>query len=202
MNIAILGVGNIGGTLGKKWANAGHNVVFGTRDANSRKAQSLRQAMPNAKIDSVANALNGAEMVVIATPHATVADLVKQNAAGLAGKTVIDATNNFGALVVNNLAAIQSAVPTAQVFRAFNSLGWELFANPQIDGQTIDHFYCGPDNDRRPGVEKLIEEIGVHPIWVGTNDTINIVDALGSLWGTLIFQRGYPRGIALKLLQR
>lgn len=202
MKIAILGVGNIGGTLGKKWADAGHQVVFGTRDANSRKAQSLRQALPNAKIDTVANALSDAEVVVIATPHATVADLVKQNAVSLAGKTVIDTTNNFGALVVNNLATIQAAIPTAQVFRAFNSLGWELFANPQIDGQTIDHFYCGPDNDRRPALDKLIAEIGLHPVWVGTNDVINIVDALGSLWVTLIFQCGYPRTIALKLVQR
>ena len=202
MNIAILGVGNIGGTLGKKWAGAGHHVVFGTRDANSRKAQSLRQALPNAKIDTVANALNGAEVVVVAIPHATVAETAKQNAAALAGKIVIDTTNNFGALVVNNLAAIQSAAPTAQIFRAFNSLGWELFANPQIGGQVIDHFYCGPDNDRRPVVDKLIAEIGVHPVWVGTNDVINIVDAIGSLWVTLIFQRGYSRGIALKLLQR
>lgn len=202
MNIAVLGVGNIGGTLGKKWASAGHHVVFGTRDANSRKAQVLRQALPTAKIDTVANSLTGAEMIVVAIPHATVAETVKQNAAAFAGKTVIDTTNNFGALVINNLAAIQAAVPTAQVFRAFNSLGWELFANPQVGGQTIDHFYCGPDNDRRPVVDKLIEEIGVHPVWVGTNDAVNIVDALGSLWVTLISRRGYPRGIALKLVQR
>ena len=32
MKIAVLGAGNIGGTLGKKWLAAGHEVVFGVRD--------------------------------------------------------------------------------------------------------------------------------------------------------------------------
>ena len=202
MNIAILGVGNIGGTLGKKWAGAGHTVVFGTRDANSRKAQALRESFPAAKIDMVAKALSDAEVVVIATPYSTVAELVKQNAVAFTGKIVIDTTNNFGAPIVNNLATILASAPTAQVYRAFNSLGWELFANPIVDSKAIDHFYCGPDNDKRPIVEKLIAEIGVHPVWVGGNDAINIVDALGSLWVTLISRRGYPRWMALKIVQR
>ena len=45
MNIAILGAGNIGGTLGGKWSTAGHESQFGVRDANSSKTLSaLRQA--------------------------------------------------------------------------------------------------------------------------------------------------------------
>lgn len=201
MNIAILGVGNIGGTVGKKWASAGHSVVFGTRDANSPKAQALRQAFPSAKIDSVEKALVNADVILVATPHSTVAEIAKQHAAAFAGRIVLDSTNNFGASVVNNLAAIQSAAPTAHLFRAFNSLGWELFADPIKNGQAIDHFYCGPDNLHRPTVEKLIAEIGVHPVWVGGNEMVHVVDALGALWVTLVFQRGYPRNLAVKLVQ-
>ena len=202
MNIAILGVGNIGGTLGKKWANAGHRVAFGTRDANSRKAQALRQSLPTVNIDTVSNALTSADVVLVATPHSTVADLVRHNAAGFAGRIVIDATNNFGAPVVNNVATISAAAPTAQIFRVFNSMGWELYANPIINGRAVEQFYCGPDNDRRPLIEKLIEEIGVHPVWIGGNEMLHIADALGALWVTLVFQRGYPREIALRLVQR
>ena len=200
MQIAILGVGNIGATMGKKWANAGHPVVFGARDANSPKAQALRQAFPSAKIDSVDNALVNADVILVATPHSTVAAIAKQHAAAFAGRIVIDATNNFGSPVVNNLAAIQSAAPTAHVFRAFNSLGWEIFAHPIYNGQAVEHFYCGPDDLNRPTVDKLIAEIGVRPVWVGGNEMIHVVDALGSLWVTLVFQRGYPRNLALKLL--
>jgi 8-hydroxy-5-deazaflavin:NADPH oxidoreductase len=202
MNITILGLGNIGGTLGKKWASAGHRVIFGTRDANSRKAQALREAFPAARIDTVANALADAEVILMAITHSNVAETVNQYASAFAGKIVIDATNNFSAPIVNNLGTILAAAPTAQVFRAFNSLGWELFANPIVEGKAIDHFYCRPDNDKRPIVDQLITEIGAHPVWVGGNETIGIVDALGSLWVTLVFQRGYPRHLALRLVQR
>ncbi len=35
MHITILGAGHIGGTLGQKWAGAGHDVVLGVRDAHA-----------------------------------------------------------------------------------------------------------------------------------------------------------------------
>lgn len=202
MNIAILGVGNIGAAVGKKWAQAGHRVAFGTRDANSAKAQALRKTFPDAKIETVATALAEAQVVLIALPYAAVEETVKANAASLAGKIILDATNKFGAPVVNNLKTILDAVPTAQVYRAFNSLGWELFDNPQVNGAVADHFYCGPDGETRSTVDKLLAEVGNRPIWVGGSEVIGLVDALGSLWVTLIFQRGYPRGVALKLLER
>ncbi|MBK9976416.1 MAG: NAD(P)-binding domain-containing protein [Gemmatimonadetes bacterium] len=32
MRIAVIGSGNVGGTLGRRWATLGHDVVFGVRD--------------------------------------------------------------------------------------------------------------------------------------------------------------------------
>ena len=100
------------------------------------------------------------------------------------------------------MRTILDVVPTAMVFRAFNSLGWELFAHPNVNETMIDHFYCGPEGEARRLVEGLVREIGVRPIWVGGYESVRIVDALGSLWVTLVFQRGYGRDIALKLLER
>jgi F420-dependent NADP oxidoreductase-like protein len=34
MRIAIIGAGNVGGTLGKMWAAKGHEVAFGVRSPN------------------------------------------------------------------------------------------------------------------------------------------------------------------------
>ena len=33
MKIAIIGMGSVGGTLGRGWAERGHNVTFGAKDA-------------------------------------------------------------------------------------------------------------------------------------------------------------------------
>ena len=200
MKIAILGAGNIGGTLGQKWAAAGREVVFGVRDPNSAKAQGLRASYPPAALKSVAEAVAFGDVALFSTPHAAVAEIVQAHAAALTGKIIIDATNNFGAAVVNHVQTILDAAPSALVFRAFNSLGWEHFANPRLDGAQIDHFYCGPDGQARAAVEQLIAAIGVRPVWVGGHEMLSVVDALGALWVTLAFRRGWGRGIALKLL--
>src|SRR5581483_5481109 len=112
MKIAVIGSGNIGGTLGAKWAAAGHHVVFGVRDASSPKARAaLGAAGSAAKLDSIANAIEGAEVVVLAIPGAALAATVAEQGAALAGKLVIDTTNQFGAPVMNGIAAIAAAAP-------------------------------------------------------------------------------------------
>jgi predicted dinucleotide-binding enzyme len=203
MKIAVLGAGNIGGTMGKKWAAAGHEVVFGVRDATSPKVTALlKDISGNGRVDSVANALAFGDVVLVAIPYDAVAATVAAHADRLAGKVVIDASNKFGAPVVNNLETIRQAVPTAQLFRAFNALGWEIFANPQFGEVQVDHFYCGPDGENRQSVEQLIAEVGVRPVWVGGLEAAPVVDALGTLWVTLAFRQGWGRGIAFKIVER
>ena len=203
MKITVLGAGNIGRTMGTKWAEAGHEVLFGVRDVGSPKVTALLNGISgNARADSVADALAFGEVVLVAIPYDAVAATVATHAGTLAGKIIIDATNKFGAMVINNLETIRQAVPTAQLFRAFNSLGWEVFANPQFSDVQVDHFYCGPDDENRRLVEQLITEVGVRPVWVGGLDAAPVVDALGTLWVTLAFLQGRGSGIAFKMVKR
>ena len=168
----------------------------------SAKAQALHESYPQARLEAIPKALADADVVLLAVTWSAVPEVVRANADALAGKIIVDATNNFGGPVVNNVQAIAGAVPTAIIFRAFNSLGWEVFAQPQFGETQVDMFYCGPEGEARAKVERLIQEVGVRPIWLGGLETVSTVDALGTLWATLAFQRGRGRGIALKLLQR
>jgi predicted dinucleotide-binding enzyme len=201
VKIGIIGAGNIGGTMGKKWAKAGHEIVFGVRDVDSPKVRSLLEEIDGkASAASVGEACIEVEVVLLATPHAAVAEVVRANAPALDGKIIIDATNNFRAPVVNNIGVISRSVPRAIIFRAFNSLGWEVFARPRFEESVADHFYCGPDGEARTLVEGLIAEVGVRPVYVGGLEAAPVVDALGILWVTLVSQRGRDRHLALKLL--
>lgn len=202
MNIAVIGAGNIGRTLGKKWFQAEHQVIFGVRDPFSEKVQRLRSELPEGEIKTIAESIQSSEIVLLATPYAAVKDIVQINASDLSRKIIIDSTNNFSSSRINNLATIQEAVPLASIYRAFNSLGWEIFENPKFQDFTADHFFVGPDGQNRQLVEQLITDTGLHPIWVGGLENAPIVDALGSLWVTLVFQRGYDRTTALKLIKR
>jgi predicted dinucleotide-binding enzyme len=202
MKISVIGAGNIGRTLGKKWVEAEHKVIWGVRNPFSEKVQRLRSELPEGEIKTITESIQPSEIVLLATPYAAVKDIVQINASDLVEKIIIDSSNNFSSSRINNLATIQEAVPSASIYRAFNSLGWEIFENPKFQDFTADHFFAGPNGEERLLVEQLITDIGLHPIWVGGPENAYIVDALGSLWVTLVFQRGYKRSTALKLIKR
>ncbi len=202
LNIAVLGAGHIGGTIGRKWAEAGHNVSFGVTDPDGPKSQALRAELGDkVTIGSAADALAASDIVLLALPGAAVDQTVGEHAALLDGKVIIDAANKMGTGgPPNSLATLQARTPNARVYRAFNTLGWENFENPVIDGVQADLFFCGPDGEDRKAVEQLISDVGLRPIWVGGPEEIERVDALVGLWFTLVAGRGYSRRLAFKLL--
>lgn len=203
MIISIIGAGKIGVTLGKKWSEASHKIVFGVRDPQSLKTSTAMIKMAaKAQACDVAGAITGSDVVLFSVPWSAVPAIVSENKDLLDNKIVIDATNNFSRPEINNLRAIREAAPNASVYRAFNSLGWELFDNPVISGMQLDHFYTGPDGEYRFIVEQLIMEVGLRPIWVGDHEKIEIVDQLGALWVELAIRQGRGRSLALKLLER
>lgn len=201
MRIAVLGAGNIGGTLGAKWAAAGHEVVWGVRDPASPKVQArISESGNQAKAASVASAIEFGEIIVFALPNTAMAATLGEHGAALKSKIVIDTTNKFGAPIINSLAEIRAAAPEAIIYRAFNSLGWENFAQPQINGTQIDLLFCGPNTADRATIERLIADVGLAPVYVGDLNHIQAVDAVGLLWAALAFGQGTGRRLAFKTL--
>ncbi|OLB97853.1 MAG: hypothetical protein AUI15_11615 [Actinobacteria bacterium 13_2_20CM_2_66_6] len=125
-------------------------------------------------------------------------DFVCEHKKGLDGKVLIDATNNFGAPSMNSWPDISKIVPNGHLYRAFNSLGVDVFANPELGGEKADLFYAGPDGAPNEKVERLIEDAGLRPIRVGGTEQVDVVDGVLRLWFTLAQSRG--RRIAFKLI--
>ncbi|GAB4122152.1 MAG: NADPH-dependent F420 reductase [Roseiflexaceae bacterium] len=195
MNITILGGGNIGSTLGSRWAQAGYTISFGVRQADDPKYAEL-QAI--GCVATIGDALAQAEVVVVAIPGGAVAELVATYRDQLAGKIIIDATNNPRSATFHNLDALRE-IPQAKLLRAFSTLGWENFANPQIDGIPIDLFYCG-HAEARSIADQLISAIGLHPIYLGDLEAVTAVDGLTRAWFALAFGQGYGRRVAFRLI--
>jgi predicted dinucleotide-binding enzyme len=197
--IAVLGTGNIGGTLARTWVAAGHDVTLGARDPEKGSVRHLAQELGVARA-RLADAAARAEVVLFAVPGAAMPDTISQAGAKIDGKIVIDAANNVSAAVAHSADLITAAAPSALYHRAFNTLGWELFAEPTIGDVQVDHFFCGPDGPSRAVVEQLIADVGLHPIWVGGPEEAGVVDAMLRIWLTLAMKRGYGRHIGFKLL--
>ncbi len=197
MKIAIIGAGNIGGTLGRKWARTGHEVRFGVRNPADSKFDSLRSV---GTVLSVAEALVSADVILLSMPGGAVADFAEQHGATLAGKIVIDSTNSVRNAHMNNLAVLKEKSPEAKLIRAFNTLGWENFEVPQINGVQIDLFYCG-HTESRTTTDQLIAEIGLRPIYIGDLDLAAVLDGMTRMWFALALAQGRGRRIAFKLME-
>jgi predicted dinucleotide-binding enzyme len=187
MKIGVIGAGKIGGTIGGKWEAAGHEVAYGLRDPSKKKG-----AKP------IDQALQGRDVVLLAVPGAALAQVVREHAKELDGKVVIDATNKFGGESMHAWSEVAATVPHAHLYRAFNTLGWDVFANPVLGGQQADLFYAGPEGETKTAVEKLIADAGLRPVWVGGTDQVDTIDGVLRLWITLSRTRG--RRIAFKLI--
>jgi len=190
MRIAVIGKGNIGGTLGSRWRAAGHDVVYGARGGSG-------EGPGGAPVRAIGEALEEAEVILLAVPGQAVPDVVREQGAALAGKVVIDAVNRIGAPEFDSHALIAAAAPSARYVRAFNSLGWENFADP-VPGAAM---FFAADPEARAVAEELISAVGLEPAFVGDASATATVDALLPLWFALVKLNGGNRRLALRIVR-
>jgi len=210
MQIGIIGSGNVGGTLGKRWAKNGHNVTFSSRDPKSAKMTSLMaDAGTTARADSVAAAAKASDVILLATPWPATKSAIA-SAADLSGKLLIDATNpllpDLSGLEVGSTSSgaeqVAGWAPGARVVKAFNTVGFNVMANPQFDGRRAVMFYCGDDADAKRTVGQLASELGFDAQDAGPLKQARLLEPFALLWITFALVQGYGRDYAFQLIKR
>lgn len=97
MKIAVLGgTGKEGSGLALRWANAGHEVIIGSRDPEKarRVAEELNLALGSERVRGADNlsAAQEAEVVVLSVPYTAHKDTLNSVKEALTGKVLIDVT--------------------------------------------------------------------------------------------------------------
>ena len=210
MNIAVIGTGHIGRTLGTAWAKAGHEVSYGVRDTSSANARAAveeaRDAKGSVRLTGIEQAADFGDVILFAVPARALPSVLSTVRTHLENRVLIDATNNVGAQTMHSLEALRDAGGHQAVYaRAFSNLGYENFAHPQIGGEQIDLIYCadaGPATEKGSGLADLISDVGLRPVWLGDSRKADLIDALTRVWFSLALEQGRGRRIALKLLQK
>jgi predicted dinucleotide-binding enzyme len=214
MSIGIIGSGNVGGTLGTRWAQAGHQVIFGSRNPGSEEIQQLiagsggSQGRP-ARAASLADAVRSSEVLLLATPWPATKDVL-QGLGDLAGKVLIDATNPLLpdlsglALGTTTSAAEQVAgwAPGAKVVKAFNTVGFNIMADTAFGVDRPVMFYCGDDAASKQTVKPLVEQLEFQAVDAGPLAQARLLEPFALLWISLALVHGQGREMAFKLLRR
>ena len=178
--IAVLGgTGALGGAMARRWAQAGHEVWIGSREA--AKAQAAAAAMlaeePGANIHgaALADAAAHAEIVVLAVPYASQVGTVTAIKGQVGGKIVIDTTAPLKPPKVGTVqlpAAGCAAVEVqallgdeAQVASAMQTVSAEKLSHAEpID---VDVLVAADKKDVADAVIALIADLGLRGYHAG-----------------------------------
>lgn len=177
MTTAIIGVGNLGGTVARHLVNGGDAVVLAAKDES--RAQALAADLGSlAGAASVADAIDGADTVVLAVWLDPLKEVLAEHAQRLNGKVVIDPTNPIGfenGAMIRTLPDSQSAssvvralLPAdARYVKAFGSLGATQWADAANRDPRMVLFYATDDDAAAKTTQQLIRTAGFEPMDVG-----------------------------------
>jgi 8-hydroxy-5-deazaflavin:NADPH oxidoreductase len=179
MNVAVIGAGRIGGNIARRLAGAGHALTLAF--ARDRAAQRALADEIGAGATTPAEAVADAEAVVIAVPWSALPDALAQ-AGSLAGKIVIDTTNQFGSgpmpAAGQTAAAFNAArMAGARYTKSFNTLTSAFQAETAHRDPRVVQWLCGDDEEAKAVVAGLIRDAGYEPVDLGGTAGCAVMEA-------------------------
>jgi len=170
MNIVVAGRGHVGGGLADLWERAGHTVTRLGRDGGD---------------------VSIADVVLLAVPGGSVQDALGK-LRGLHGKTLIDATNRFGAEPPAGFpsnAEYAKSVTGGPTAKAFNLNFARLYHRLGAARSEPGNIWCG-DEGARQAVEQLTRDAGYEPVYAGGLENAAAQEHAMEIWGALSAQNG------------
>ncbi len=210
MKIAVIGTGSVGGTLGRRWAQKGHDVTFCSRTPESDKVRALLNSSgPRARSARLREGVADCDIVVVATPWSATLETI-DSAGRLDDKIIVDCTNalkpdlSAPSLPADTSAAEQIAAHAggARVVKAFNTIPYTTMDDPNFGEHRADLFLCGDDEAAKSAVAQLAEDLGLDVLDTGPLHMAKHLEYLASLWIYMAFKGGWGRSFTFKVLKR
>lgn len=195
MKITIVGRGNVGVALGDRLIGAGHGVSYAVREP------SAPDEIP------VSESASGADAVLLAIPWSAVPE-VAEELGPAEGTLLIDCTNpleNLALAVGHDHSGgeeVQRRLPGASVFKAFNTVGFNIMQDPMLEGRRVMMPFCGDDDTKRETVRGLIEDVGFEAVDAGPLSNARLLEPMAMLWISLALKLGFGRDFGFGVMRR
>lgn len=186
--VSIIGNGNMGTAIGGIVAAGGNTVEFVGRDASEQVT---------------------GDIVILAVPYPSVAEIVDARREQLAGRIVVDITNplnfeTFDSLVVpadaSSAAELAANLPESRVLKAFNTnFAATLAAKTVGEAQPTTVLVAGDDELAKQALIDVVRAGGVNAVDAGKISRARELESIGFLQLTLAVQEkvGWNAGVAL-----
>jgi 8-hydroxy-5-deazaflavin:NADPH oxidoreductase len=190
MRLGVIGAGHIGGNIARRAALAGYDVsVSFARDRSGLNALAAEIGAAAAEPADAARA----DLVVLSVPWGAIDEALAQ-AGSLAGRIVIDTTNQFGRggwLDLNGRTAARynaDRMPGAAYTKCFNTLtsAFQAAAATRTGGERVVQWIAGDDADAKAAVAELVGKAGYVPVDLAGIDGCGVMEAprrAGAVYG-------------------
>jgi 8-hydroxy-5-deazaflavin:NADPH oxidoreductase len=173
MKITTIGRGNIGGTLGRLWSSAGHEVTQLGHDGGDA---------------------SDADVVLLAVPSAVVPDALAA-VTGLDGKVIFDATNRIGSQTppagYDSVAEYVKATTSGPVAKVFHLNFGAILDQAAGSATRPSNLWVG-DEGARDAVEQLSRDIGMEAVYGGPLERAATAEAFTEILITILQGAGAP----------
>jgi predicted dinucleotide-binding enzyme len=193
MTTAIIGVGQLGKALGEDLVAGGERVVLAARD-QADAAEVAEQLGELASAARVADAIEQADVVVLALSLDVARELLPRYADALEGKVVVDPTNPLAVDDAGNLyrtlperesaaSVVAGLLPAgARYAKAFGTLfATSLQSAANRTPRRAVLFYATDDDQAAAAVQRLVGAAGFDPVRVGGVSDAARIEAGGDL---------------------
>lgn len=211
MNIAFIGIGQVGSALAGHLVALNHTVTIAARDPNSESVKTALAKYPKLQVASPPDAIVSAEVIFLATPFSANQTALAE-AGDLSGKIIVDCTNPVGPNLTHGLnneqsggEFVQNLVPNAKVVKAFTIYGFENFENNTYPGYgelKPAMLIAGNDTTAKQIISNLCVEMGWEPVDTGKLSASLHLEHMTLLWIKMARVQGLGAGFVWARLQR
>lgn len=192
MAVTILGAGRVGSALARMALAAGHEVTVATRAAVEDLASMLEFVAPGAVARTAAEAVEAAELVVLAVPLSSYRQLPVES---LRGRVVIDAMNYWPPVdgtidefeaTSSSSEVVQRTLPAARVVKSLNHIGYAEVENQARPPGAPDRralVVAGDDDEARAIAARFVESLGYDTVELPSLADGRVLQPGGELFG-------------------
>ena len=212
--VAVIGAsGNMGSAIAKAISKGNYRVLL--QSENLSKVQcvidEIKKNNPGSDVDVVAYPMDAsweADIIILAIPYLAEKDVAQDISKVVNQKIVVSVSNPVNdtctALLTSPCASaaeeLQNRLPYSKVIKAFNTTSTNSFNRPVINGQQLDCFIAGDNEDALQSVYYLVKAAGFNPVIVGDLAASRTLESMQLLLIQLSMETNYNGTAGWKVL--
>lgn len=190
--IGVLGAGWLGGTVGRLWVKAGHEVMFSSRHPEQLESM-VRELGPRASVGLPAQAAEFGTVLLLAVPFEALPQVGRDLQRSYSGKVMLDSTNpplsgGSSPLILEARAkgvaqTVARYMPGARLVRAFSCVDANVVETSGTRaGGRIGMPMASDDTAAMQVAAALVRDAGCDPVVVGNLDSAVVFQQGGAGW--------------------